>query len=256
MYHRTVMIDNDTRSAILEGYLPLIRFFAQQFPDTEFVLHDVSRLDHSIIAIENSRFSNRAIGDSATDLVLRILKGRSYETTDYTEAYMSSSESGKIAVSGTYFIKHRGELVGMLCINTDFTPLQQLKAATDALVSSHYPVDQIASGLRSVSAEPTPEEVLDRDSVSHAQGLPYDRPPSIDERLSRSVTSIPIDTTLAVVAERNLQLDRMTQDERMDVVRELENRGVFLLKGAIGSVAKVLHVSEPTLYRDLRMVRA
>jgi predicted transcriptional regulator YheO len=212
----------EERRAILESYIPLMKFFAQQLPDTEIVLHDISDLDHSIIAIENAHISGRSVGGSSTDLVLRILQEQSYLDRDYTPAYTSTAGSGKFLSSGTFFIKHEGELIGLLCTNTDLTPLHALKKAAEDLFDSRK---------------------LDRPAAS------------IDEKLSQSVNDIPVETTLQVMREMDIHPDRVSQDERISLVKELDRRGIFLLKGAIASVSRVLNVSEPTLYRYLRMIR-
>jgi len=212
----------EERRAILETYIPLMKFFAQQCPETEIVLHDVSDLDRSIIAIENAHISGRAVGGSSTDLVLRILREQSYRERDFTPAYTSTSATGKFFSSGTFFIKHEGELLGLLCTNTDLTPLHALKKAAEDLFASR-------------------------------QG---ERPPaSIDEKLSQSVNDIPVETALEVMREMDVHPDRLSQDERLKVVGELDRRGIFLLKGAIASVSRVLKISEPTLYRYLRTLR-
>lgn len=212
----------EERRAILESYIPLMKFLAQQLPDTEIVLHDIGDLDHSIIAIENAHISGRSVGGSSTDLVLRILQEQSFRERDYTPAYTSSAGKGKFFSSGTYFIKHEGELLGLLCTNTDLTALYALKKATEDLFDSRQ-VERPAA--------------------------------SIDEKLSQSVNDIPVETTLQVMREFDVHPDRVSQDERITLVRELDRRGIFLLKGAIASVSRVLNVSEPTLYRYLRMVR-
>jgi len=209
----------EERRAILESYIPLMKFFAQQFPDTEIVLHDISNLDRSIIAIENAHISGRRVGGSSTDLVLRILREQSFRERDFTPAYTSGSATGKFLNSGTYFIKHEGELLGLLCTNTDLTPLHALKKVTEDLFGTRR---------------------LERPAAS------------IDEKLSQSVNDIPVETTSQVMREMDVHPDRLTQDERLSIVRELDRRGVFLLKGSIASVSRVLRVSEPTLYRYLR----
>ena len=212
----------EERRAILESYIPLMKFLAQQCPDTEIVLHDVSDLDRSIIAIENGHISGRGVGGSSTDLVLRILREQSYRERDFTPAYTSTSATGKFFSSGTFFIKHEGELIGLFCTNTDLTPLHALKKAAEDLFTSR-------------------------------EG---ERPPaSIDEKLSQSVNDIPVETALEVMREMDVHPDRLSQDERLKVVGELDRRGIFLLKGAIASVSRVLKISEPTLYRYLRTLR-
>lgn len=219
-------MDDEARRRLLEGYIPLMRFLAQQLPDTEIVLHDVRRLEHSIVAIENAHISGRQVGGSTTDLVLRILQEQSYHDRDYTPPYRSASGKGKFLNSGTFFIKHEGELIGLLCTNTDLTPIHALKKAAEDLFESRR--------------------------------LPKTAPmasPPIEERLTQSVNDIPVETTLTVIREMDVHPERMSHEERLAVVAELDRRGVFLLKGAIGSVARSLGVSEPTLYRHIKQVR-
>ncbi|MCG8478532.1 MAG: helix-turn-helix domain-containing protein, partial [Spirochaetales bacterium] len=80
-------------------------------------------------------------------------------------------------------------------------------------------------------------------------------PPPIEEKLTKSVNDIPVETTLHVIREMDMYPERMSQDERRRVVAALDRRGVFLLKGAIASVARALQASEATIYRYLRQVR-
>ena len=215
------------RRRFLETYIPLVRFLAQQFPDTEIVLHDIENLESSIIAIENAHISGRRVGSSATDSVLRILKDQRYRDADFTSAYTSISGNGKFLNSGTWFIKHEGELIGLLCMNTDLTPMHALKkAAEDLLESRSLPGSDTAAAT-----------------------------PPIEEKLTKAVNDIPVETTLHVIREMDMYPERMSQDERRRVVAALDRRGVFLLKGAIASVARALQASEATIYRYLRQVR-
>ncbi|GKT31418.1 PAS domain-containing protein, partial [Aduncisulcus paluster] len=49
-----------------------------------------------------------------------------------------------------------------------------------------------------------------------------------------------------VISDTNILPERMTPEEKMDVVSTLDERGVFMLKGAIKDVARHLAVSEAT----------
>ncbi|MGM0432644.1 MAG: helix-turn-helix transcriptional regulator [Spirochaetota bacterium] len=212
---------------ILESYFPLIRFLAQQMPDTEFVLHDVSQLESSIIAIENNHISGRTVGGSATDLVLRIIQSREYESQDFTAVYKSMSENGRFLNSGTFFIKNGQRLIGILCLNTDLTPMHSLAKVVDDLFASRN------------QTEPNGAEYVQQ----------------FDEKLSSSVTDIPVETTLEIIREKNLSVQHLTQEERLTVIDELNRRGIFLLKGAIASVSRALQISEASTYRYLRQVK-
>ena len=211
---------------ILESYIPLMKFLAQLMPDTEFVLHDVSRLEQSIIAIENNYISGRKRGDPATDLVLRIIKSRDYEQQDFTPAYTSTNESGRFLNSGTYYIKNKERLIGLFCINSDQTAMHMVTKAIDDLVKSRTPVEQ--------------------SSEQHTK---------FDEKLRHSVNDIPVETALTLMRERGVTVDSLSQDTRMEIIADLNEQGVFLLKGAVTSIARILQVSEATIYRYLRKVK-
>ena len=220
-------MNSAVKREILSSYIPIIKFFAQQMPDTEIVLHDLTDIKHSIIAIENAHITGRAVGGPATDEALRILRDRSYRDADYTLPYRNSSSAGRFLTSGTYFIKHEGQLIGLLCMNTDITPMHTLKRAAEDTFD-----------VRKPPQNPVPREGM-----------------AIDEIPGTSVRDIPVETTLLVIRERNLHPDHLVQEERSIIIEELERRGVFLLKGAVTGVARILHISEPTLYRNLRRIR-
>jgi predicted transcriptional regulator YheO len=55
-----------------------------------------------------------------------------------------------------------------------------------------------------------------------------------------------------VIGEKNGNPERMTTEEKKNVVNELDERGVFLLKGVVTEVASRLDVSEQTIYRYLK----
>ena len=48
-----------------------------------------------------------------------------------------------------------------------------------------------------------------------------------------------------------VEVDRLTQDEKMEIMDILNRKGVFLLKGSVSHVAQTLHSSEASIYRYL-----
>ncbi|MFA4965165.1 MAG: PAS domain-containing protein, partial [Thermoleophilia bacterium] len=81
----------------LQALLPVVQGMAEMFgPDCEVVLHDVTRLPHSIVAIENGSVTGRTVGDVPTDRMLRTLR-HSDESQD-VRVYLSSRD-GKILKS-------------------------------------------------------------------------------------------------------------------------------------------------------------
>jgi predicted transcriptional regulator YheO len=208
---------------LLEPYIPVVDFLAEVLGnDAEIVLHDVSDIDKSIVAIRNNHISNRKIGDPATNLVLKILKDQKYGDQNYIANYQGLSESGKTLKSSTYFIRdgeHR--IIGMLCINIDFEKLSQFRNYLDEIIDF-------------------PLENDDQKTV---------------ERFSTSVEQVAFESIDTVIKNIDVSPERLSQDEKIEIIKELNNNGVFLLKGSVSEVASQLKVSEATVYRYLNIIK-
>ena len=110
---------------LLQHYIKLTEFLGQALgPDYEVALHDMTDKNRSIVAIANNHISGREIGAPLTNVALKILMDKSYETQDYRLHYCGLSAEGKTLRSSTMFIKHNSKLVGMLCINFDDSKFQ------------------------------------------------------------------------------------------------------------------------------------
>lgn len=203
----------------LEKFKVVARFMAQQMQNCEFVIHDLNDLEHSIAYIGNGHISGRQIGDSATDLVLRVLKDRDYLNKDFTSVYRSVSAKGTVFNSSTFFIKDGNALIGLLCINEDLTQYQMLHDSVGKILSLAKPVKESQN---------------------------------VQERLVPTVDSLPTSVIDTLVHKQIQNVAHLSKDERMEIVRELDKKGIFLLKGSITEVAKTLKVSEATMYRYLQ----
>ena len=49
--------------------------------------------------------------------------------------------------------------------------------------------------------------------------------------------------------------ERLSLEERISIIQELNDNGLFLLKGGIPALAASLDVSEPTVYRYLSKIK-
>ncbi|MPW26126.1 YheO-like PAS domain protein [Alkalibaculum sp. M08DMB] len=186
--------------------------------DAEVVLHDVADLENSVIAIRNNHISGREIGAPATDLVLKILKNPKYEEYSYLSNYKGVSRSGNTLKSATYLIKDENKVVGALCINMDIQGIYQIKTFFDRLFNFHG------------------EE---------------EKNEQISETFSQTANELTFDSIYKVVQGYGIPPERMDQDEKIKIVYELNEKGIFLIKGAVSEAALALKVSEATIYRYL-----
>lgn len=224
-------------------YVKLVEFLGNILGEnTEVVLHDVTNLNQSIIAISNGCISGRELGGPATNLILETLKDAKYRDKDYLCDYPCSTSKGVVLKSSTFFIHDkRGEIIGMLCINTNCEPLEKARSIIDSLIR---PFSSEGGKIESARVQPK------------TAGKPDKGRDGISEVLSLNVDELTIKSIRDVVDKTGISPDRMSQQEKMDVVRALYDRGIFNLKGAVSMTSSVLKISDPSVYRYLNHIKS
>lgn len=218
-------------------YTKLTEFLGRALgPDYEVAFHDLTDNNRSLVAIANNHISGRDVGAPLTNVALKIIADRSYQTADYRTHYRGMSIDGRILRCSTMFIKNdNNELVGLLCINFDDSRYQELSERIlelchpDIFVESNFLFDSDRVPLR-----PSTE---DTESFHN----------SIDDVAGNAVSD--------VLRDMGVTAERLTHEEKMTVVEKLDARGVFLLKGAVRDVARALCCSPASVYRYLSKLR-
>lgn len=186
-------------------------------PMCEVVLHDFVDLEHSIVHIEGN-VTCRAVGGPATDLILE--KVRKGETHEDLYGYATSLPGGRMMKSSTIFLRNQhGHAVGALCVNLDVTDFIAARNALNAFVAT-------------------------RDN----------------ERTTETFSDNIFDTVQSVVAETLYETGRslagMSRDDKIELMSQLESKGLFQMKKAVSIVADMLGLSRATVYNYLRESRA
>lgn len=235
------MNKEDEVSTRIRDYIPIVEFLGDVMGDhCEIVLHDATHVDNSIVAIKNGHVSNRKVGGSLTDLALKILKNKSYIKSNYLVNYSGKTRDGKTLRSSTLFIKDDdGEVIGLLCINMDFGQMVEARNIIDRMISGL--VASPANGINLNGGAPGEYGVA-------AESCESARP---TEDLHTSIEDLTSSIILSTLSEMEIPPDRMTPEEKIEVVKQLNDKGVFLIKGAVSEVASQLKVSEATMYRYL-----
>ncbi|NJB69094.1 putative transcriptional regulator YheO [Desulfobaculum xiamenense] len=216
-----------SRLCTVEDYIPLVDFLGTFLgKDCEVVLHDTTRIESSVVAIANNHISGRRIGSPLTDLGLSIIRERKYVGNHFIMEYNSRSRDGKRLHSATYFIKDAdGELLGMMCLNMDVT---KVCAARDIL-----------------------ESIVSAGGFDFAQS-PDVQPVHGEESFHENIEDLTENMVHSVISRYAIPPDRMTADEKTEIVAELNRKGVFLIKGSVAVVARHLEASEATIYRYMQ----
>lgn len=210
----------------IETYKGLVVFLGQALGENhEIVLHVLEGDNSYIGKIVNDHISKRSDGAPLTNLALKKIKEEDYRINDSILNYQVVVKDDKIIHGSTFYIKDSsGDLLGLLCINSDFSKhkniardlLQLINIDIDYLLEEHSekPNDEVE--VLSISIEDSIEEVID--------------PVLLDPRVT------------------------LNKDTRLEIIKMLEQKGIFQLKGSIGKVAKLLKVSEPTIYRYIQEI--
>lgn len=223
----------DTANALLRQYVKLTEFLGAALgPDYEVALHDLTDRNRSVIAIANGYISGREVGAPLTNMALSVLKDESYEWQDYRLHYSGVSAAGNVLRSSTMFIKEDGKLIGMLCINFDDSRFQSF--SRQVLTLCHP--NQFVQAL-----EQLPEDV------------PEDAPRP--ETFRNSTEAVAQDAIAHELERLGVPADRLTSEERLQIIANLEDSGIFLLKGAVKDVAACLGCSQASVYRYLSQIK-
>ena len=211
---------------MLRQYKVLVEFLGKALgPDYEVVLQTIGPEGSGIAAIANGRVSGRGVGSPVTSTALTMILRRQYTDPDYSLNYTGMLSNGKAIRSSTMFIKDQGRLVGMLCINFDDSRFHEL---SDALLRIIHPDDYLQRGL----------------PVSDGT-----------EFFQSDVNTMMQELFEEATASLQVPPDRLNQEERLQIITQLYDRGMFQLKGAVPFVMEKLGCSQASIYRYLSKVK-
>lgn len=209
---------------ILKAFVPLVKALAETLgPDCEVVLHDVSDPEHSVVAIENGHITGRNVGSPLTDFGLYLLRSPRFRDVDYVANYLTRTNDGRKLRSTTVFIRDEfNSTIGFLCINYDTTKATAVKEFIEQFLKLQN-LEEIAG---------TKEEKFAS---------------KVDELLAEAMQEIKSLT--------GKPLRFASREEKLAVIKKLDEKGFFLLKGAVEMLARELGNSKFTVYAYLREAR-
>jgi len=192
-------------------------------PGCEVILHDVRTPDSSCIAISGD-VTGRKIGAPMTDLGLRIL--REEHSTPHLINYLTTTADGRPTRSSTFIIRDsQGDPAAMFCINFDLSPLLDLQQLGDRV----FPKNPVVEG-----------KVIQDDT---------------QETFYSDVGDVLTSTVSAVLHKFGKPVSIMDKQDKLKIVKLLDEAGIFAIKKAHFYVASALNTSRYTIYNYLNEVR-
>lgn len=198
---------------VLERYFPIADTIAATFcPNCEVAIHDLTTPENSVVYVAG-QVTGRRVGQSFDHLVKNVLLSGEFKN-DQVDGYMFTTPDGRTIKSSSVLLREESKVVGMLCINVDITAGQQFYKE----MSAFYNI--------------TPGESISEEVETDAD-----------------VTSI-INDLINNVFE-NSDTTNMTRKKAVEIVKFMDEKGIFLVKGAIDQVAARMGVSKVTVYSYL-----
>ena len=199
----------------LEPYAKLVYFLSAALGDNcEIALHDLTSKDQEIVAISNNPISGREVGAKLSNLSLHYLEEKQYLNHYYVMNYKTVGNDGKLMRAATYFIKEEGREmpVGMLCINVNISDLEYLTSTIKKILG-----------------------IKEEKDIEFKMDNPVE------------ILSSPLDEMIDMYIKECLEkmgfpsyflAERLNVDEKIKVVKYLQEKGTFKVKGAIVLVAE------------------
>jgi predicted transcriptional regulator YheO len=202
---------------IIESYKTTMEGLAAYFGDAfEFVLHDLSDYDHSVIKIINGFHSGRKEGAPVTDLALSLLEKirNNRDGGGPFICYTSKSKYGKPVRSATIIISGvKKKPIGFICLNFYMdSPVSSLLQNFSLVSPSDYVTENFTSDSGELIAgalEKVKSEVEGDDSIPRTQ-------------------------------------------KNKEIITILYHQGVFKLKNAVQEISDALGISKNTVYLHIR----
>ncbi|MCF0253372.1 MAG: PAS domain-containing protein [Duodenibacillus sp.] len=205
---------------LLKPYAAIADFIARAFgPGVEVVLHDLSQPERSVVYVANGTVTDRRPGQPFRHIISGALKASGQGSDIITDFWFDWGD--KRIRSSTLLIRGpSGGVDGAVCINQDATRITRAIEDLSALVP----------GFSAQKAEPS---------------LPRLQPTKPDDTVLNMVYGV-IDRIVGRRPARGFSRER-----RLELLSFMQQRNVFLMKGAVEYVAGKLGVSRVTVYSDL-----
>lgn len=213
-------------------------------PDVEVVLHDLSRLPDSIVAV-GGNLTGRKVGGPMTDLMLRRI--REHRTEDILRYRVS--HHGRTFQSSTIFLRdleHRP--YACLCLNTDISGMLNLHQALSDVLGGMAALGPGRTAPTDLGAAAT--EDADPPGTPSGQGFDH------GEVFARSVDELADAVVQQAVARLGIPIQLMQKVHKLEVVRAADQSGLFMIRSAVDSIAGTLGVSRYTIYNYLNELRS
>ncbi len=193
----------------------------------EVVLHDLRHPEASIVAIANGHVTGRkvgypVIGGPLDDEGLKVLVQQA-DQHGIVSGYVTHTRDGRMLKSTSMTFKNsRGIPVAALCINLDLTEFKRAQKLLDDICTTNGKSRRVKT------------------RAEEHGGPPGDVTAIIKSIVDEAIAGLQAPVALA------------DKDDKLNAIRTMHERGLFLVKGGVDYAARALGVSRFTIYNYLK----
>lgn len=212
-------IDNEAADALFESVRPMVDGIAATFgKNCEVVLHDYRCREQSVVAVSGN-VTGRLVGSPMSQIGLAL--SRQGDAAEDQLNYVTRTDDDRVIKATTILLRTADKhVVGALCINFDITDVRAI-ARMAAELSGDAP-----------EATETPTTTFSNDIEAVIENL-----------------------LIEVQDEIGRPLSRLTPDERVELFRLLDQRGIFQVRKSVPLLAARLGLSRASIYNYIGRVR-
>ncbi|MDN4493371.1 helix-turn-helix transcriptional regulator [Ureibacillus aquaedulcis] len=206
---------------LLESFIPIAKSTAKMFgSNCEVVIHDLTNPQASVMFTVNNHVTGREIGQSFDHLVKTVLQSKDFKE-DYLAGYTFVTADLRTIRSSTSLIRDsKQKVIGAFCINFDVEALNQMQQFMNTFLSTH---DEVQDNVKK----------SDND-IGNVEGI-------VDQLIQQII--------------QNSVHPVMKRHEKIELIRFMDEKGIFLMKGSVEKVASLLGISKVTVYSYLDEIK-
>lgn len=207
----------NNQSDILNIYIPIAKTIGNMFGEKcEVVLHDLNKPQSSVIYTINNHVTGREVGESFDHLVNKVLSSNSFKD-DYLAGYEFITNDGRRIKSSTTLIRNSsGSIIGALCINFDITIFEKVQQFIEDI-------------------------------------LPLKENDNYEYNNNENVKDITEDLINKIIDNSNYP--NLKRQGKIDLIKFMDDKGIFLMKGSVEKVSEKMEISKVTVYSYLDEIK-
>lgn len=206
----------------LDQYAKMVSFLGETLGNTfEACLFDLTAPGYPVVASANSHGDTQ---EKVRAFVSKAASSRQVRERGYFTNRPIEIDFSKLLKASVFFIYGaEGKPVGALCLNLRCDLFMKMTAFASSMLQFNT-------------------EDLDDDAAEAILPAPAGHEPSLD-------------VITQMVGEFGVEPGRFSQNERMEIILDLYDMGVFELKGAVAKAAEELRISVQSVYRYLTKIK-